>query len=84
MARIRDEAAYRQAMREWVVPECLHVPIVAVDEQAVSNHIGDIVEVLSPGRAVLVAVDSPPERDRRLPIWNTQTWGSFSIHYKSG
>lgn len=77
MARIRDEAAYRQAMREWVVPECLHVPIVAADEQAVSNHIGDIVEVLSPGRALLVAVDSPPERDRRLPIWEHPNVGIF-------
>ena len=69
MPRIRDEAAYQQAMREWVVPECLHVPIVAVDEEAITNHIGDIVEVLSPGRALVVAIDPPPERDHRLPIW---------------
>jgi hypothetical protein len=56
-------------MREWVVPECLHVPVVALDEEAITNHIGDIVEVLSPGKALLVAIDPPPERDKRLPIW---------------
>ena len=70
MPRTRDEAAYQQAMREWVVPECLHVPVVALDEAAIGDHIGDIVEVLSPGKALLVAVDPPPERDTRLPIWS--------------
>lgn len=69
MTRIRDEAAYKQAMREWAVPECLHVPVVAVDERAITDHIGDIVKILSPGRALLVAIDPPPERDNRLPIW---------------
>ena len=69
MPRIRDVAAYQQAMREWVVPECLHVPIVAVDEEAITDHIGDIVEILSPGRALVVAIDPPPVRDIRLPIW---------------
>jgi hypothetical protein len=69
LPRIRDDAAYQQAMREWVVPECLHVPVVAVDEEAISNHIGDIIEILSPGRALVVAIDPPPVRDNRLPIW---------------
>lgn len=57
-------------MREWVVPECLHVPVVAADEEAITGHIGDIVEILSPGRALVVAIDPPPERDIRLPIWS--------------
>jgi hypothetical protein len=69
LPRIRDEAAYQQAMRQWVVPECLHVPVVAADEEAIIDHIGDIVEVLSPGRALIVAIDPPPEPDTRLPIW---------------
>lgn len=69
MVRIRDAAAYQQAMREWVVPESLHVPVVAVDEAAIINHIGDIVQILSPGRALVVSIDPPPERDIRLPIW---------------
>lgn len=69
MPRIRDDAAYQQAMREWAVPESLHVPVVALDENAINDHIGDIVEILSPGRALVVAIDPPPERDERLPIW---------------
>ena len=75
MPRIRDEAAYQQAMREWAVPDCLHVPIVAADEDAITDHIGDIVEVLSPGRALVVAIDPPPERDLRLPIWEHPSVG---------
>lgn len=70
MSRIRDEAAYQQAMKEWAVPECLHVPVVAVDEAAITDHIGEIVQVLSPGRALVVAIDPPQERDIRLPIWS--------------
>ena len=69
LSRIRNDAAYQQAMREWVVPECLHVPVVAEDETAIADHIGDIVQVLSPGRALVVAIDPPSERDIRLPIW---------------
>lgn len=69
MKRIRDVAAYEQAMTQWVVPECLHVPIIADSEEAIRHHIGDIVKVISPGRAVLVEIDKSPERDLRLPIW---------------
>lgn len=69
MPRTRNEPAYYQAIREWAVPECVHVPIVALNEDAIREHIGDIVEVLSPGRALLVAIDRPPPRDERLPIW---------------
>lgn len=69
MSRLRNEPAYIQAIRQWGVPECLHVPIVALDENAITDHIGDIVEVLSPGRAFLVEIDPPPPRDDRLPIW---------------
>lgn len=70
LPRIRNDAAYQQVMREWVVPECVHVPIVAENESAITDHIGDIVQVLSPGRALVVAIDPPPERDLRLPIWS--------------
>lgn len=72
MPRTRNEPAYFQAVRQWGLPECLHVPIVAVDEAAISEHIGDIVKVLSPGRALLVEIDPPPPRDERLPIWTHQ------------
>lgn len=70
MTRLRDEAAYEEATKRWVLPECLHVPIVAESEEAIALHIGDIVEVLSPGRALLVSVDEPAPRDLRLPIWS--------------
>jgi len=70
LPRVRNDAAYQQAMREWAVPECLHVPVVAEDESAIADHIGDIVQVLSPGRALVVAIDPPPKRDIRLPIWS--------------
>lgn len=70
VSRVRNEAAYEQAMRQWVIPECLHVPVVAEDEYAITDHIGDIVEILSPGKALVVAIDPPPERDLRLPIWS--------------
>ncbi len=69
MSRLRNEPAYVQAVRQWGVPECLHVPIVALNEEAIADHIGDIVEVLSPGRALLIEIDPPPPRDERLPIW---------------
>jgi hypothetical protein len=77
MARIRNEPAYVQAIRQWGVPECLHVPIVALDEEAIADHIGDIVEVISPGRALLVEIDPPPPRDERLPIWEHPLSSAF-------
>jgi len=64
-------------MRQWAVPECLHVAVVAEDESAIADHIGDVVEVLSPGRALVVAIDPPPERDIRLPIWAHPMAGVF-------
>ena len=70
MSRLRNEAAYQQAMRQWGIPECLLVPVVAEDETAITDHIGDIVQVLSPGRAMVIAIDPPPEREIRLPIWD--------------
>src|SRR5712691_13127174 len=45
MSRMRDQAAYQQVMREWVVPEGLHVPIVAVDETAIVD--GEEISELS-------------------------------------
>lgn len=77
MPRHRNEPAYIQAVRQWGVPECLHVPIVALNEEAITDHIGDIVEVLSPGRALLVEIDPPPPSDERLPIWAHSSSGVF-------
>lgn len=77
MARLKHEPACTQAIRQWGVPECLHVPIVALDEEAITEHIGDIVQVISPGRALVVEVDQPPVRDDRLPIWSLPSSSVF-------
>jgi hypothetical protein len=68
-----DEIAREVALRRWALPECLHVPIAAVSEDAIQTYIGDIVQNLSgrsPGRAFLVQIPEPPPADRRLPIWD--------------
>ena len=69
MPRTPDPAAYEQAMRKWALPPCLHVPIVAVDQSAIEDHIGEVLEVVSPGKALLVRADPPAPPDDRLPIF---------------
>ena len=64
-----DSAAYEQAIREWAIPECLHQPIVARDRSAIEDHVGEIIKVLSPDRALLVRPSPPPLPDLRLPIF---------------
>lgn len=53
------------------MPECLHIPIAAVDEDAIRNYVGDIERVVS-GRghrkAFLVTVPSSAAIDPLLPI----------------
>jgi hypothetical protein len=65
-----DPVAYDQATREWAVPACLHQPIVARDRSAIEEHVGEVVEVLSSDRALLVRPSPPPLRDIRLPIFD--------------
>ncbi len=69
MIRQVDPVAFEQAMREWALPPCLHIPIAARDEAAIKNHIGDVTQIISPGRALLVRVDPPQPSDLRLPIF---------------
>jgi len=60
------------ALHRSVLPECLHVPIAAVDEEAITTYIGDIVRPLAkdiPSRAFLVRAKTPASIDNRLPIW---------------
>jgi hypothetical protein len=67
-----DEIAKHIALTRGVIPECLHTPIAAVDEDAISNYIGEIVDRIvwrATTRAVLVRVPPAPPRDKRLPIW---------------
>jgi transposase InsO family protein len=68
-----DPVAKEIAVRRYGLPECLHVPIAAVDEAAITAYVGTIQRVLSGGsarRAFLVLANAPPARDMRLPIWN--------------
>ena len=67
-----DKVAREVALTKSVLPDCLHVPIAAVDEPAICDYVGEIVDVLSfrtANRALLVKIPPPPKRDRRLPIW---------------
>lgn len=67
-----DHAAREIALRHWVLPDCLHVPIAAVDETAIANYIGDIEQVLAGETrptALVIRVKQPPPIDPRLPIW---------------
>lgn len=70
MVRTVDRAAFEQVTRQWVLPPCLHIPIVAKDRRAIEDHIGDVVSVVSPDKALLVRVDPPPPPDMRLPIFS--------------
>jgi hypothetical protein len=81
MPFIVDKAAREIALRQWVLPECLHVPIAAVDEAAISDYIGEIEAVLangSPHKALLVRTKEPPLIDTQLPIWEIP--GSKVLH----
>ena len=93
MVMIVDHVAKEEAIRKWGLPECLHVPIAAIDEAAIVTYIGAIERVLSkgsPNRALLVKVDSPRVIDPIFPIAHMesadilhsqmQVW--VHIHYK--
>src|SRR5947208_13661359 len=78
-----DYAAKEQAVRASGIPDCLHVPIAAIDEDAIRKYIGEVVQVLSTGttnRALLVQVDNPPPSDERYPIFGLK--GSSILHSK--
>lgn len=67
-----DAVARDLAIRRYGLAESLHVPIGAVDEAAISTHIGTVVKVLGgePARkALLVQIFPPPARDPCFPIW---------------
>ena len=67
-----DNVAREVAFKKSVLPECLHVPIAAVDESSICKYIGSIVGVVSfntARRALLVKIPPPPKRDQGLPVW---------------
>jgi len=55
MALLVDEVARAIALTRWALPECLHVPIAAVDEDAIRNYVGDVERVVS-GRGLRKAL----------------------------
>jgi hypothetical protein len=59
-----DDVAREIAYKRWVVTEGLHVPIVAVDEQAIRTYVGDIL-----GRVP----DYFDETDGRIERWMFST-----------
>lgn len=64
-----DPIARDIALRRSVLPECLHVPIAAVDGEAIAIYIGDIVRTLArgvPGKAFLVRAKPPAPIDDRF------------------
>ncbi|WP_323761888.1 hypothetical protein [Maricaulis sp.] len=68
-----DRVAREKALKKYVIPECLHVPIAARDETTISTHVGRIVTRLSgrtPFKAFLVAREVEVRPDRDLPIWD--------------
>jgi hypothetical protein len=74
MAYLIDHAAKEAALRRYGVPECLHVPIAAIDEAAIRSYIGEVQQVLgrgSPAKAFVVQVEPPPV-DMRFPIWGIE------------
>ena len=80
MALLVDETAKGIALNRWALPECLHVPIAAVDEDAIGNYVGDVERVVS-GRglrkALLVAVPESAAIDPLLPINDHPNAGIF-------
>jgi hypothetical protein len=71
MALLIDVIAIGIALTRWALPECLHVPIAAVDEDAICKYVGDVERVVS-GRglrkALLVTVPERTPIDPLLPI----------------
>jgi hypothetical protein len=80
MTLLIDEIAKDVALKRWALPECLHVPIAAVDEEAIRNYIGAVERVVS-GRglrkALLVMVPERAPIDPSLPISDHPNVGIF-------
>lgn len=82
MAFLVDHAARELAITRWALPDCLHVPIAAVDEAAITTFIGDIEQVLaqgSPPKALLVNIKEPASIDPELPIWELPSSGVLHL-----
>ena len=68
-----DEIAREMALKRYGIPLCLHVPVAAVDEGAITRYVGEIISILSGAgarRAFLVRRYDPPTRELDYPIWD--------------
>ncbi len=68
-----DQVAKEIARRKFALPDCLHVPIAAVNVNAIETYIGTIDRELgrgSPSNAYLINSYLSPPIDDRLPIWS--------------
>lgn len=77
-----DHAARELAVTRWALPDCLHVPIAAVDETAIRTFIGDVEQILadgSPPKALLVNAKEPVPIDPDLPIWEIPSSGMLHL-----
>jgi hypothetical protein len=73
MPLLIDDVAREIALNRYALPDCLHIPVAAVDEGSIRSYIGEIEGVLAPGsphKALLVQAGAPASPDRRLPIWD--------------
>ncbi len=80
MAYQIDHTAKERALRHFRGGECLHVPIAAVDVDAIHNYIGEVQQEFgrgSPPKAVLVRMKEPPPIDRRYPVWALEASKAF-------
>lgn len=76
MQLLIDDAAKETATSRWGLPTCLHVPIAAVDEDAIRKYIGDVEPIgRPPHRAILVTVPEHPGIDALLSISDHQNSG---------
>jgi hypothetical protein len=85
MTLLVDHAAREIALTRRALPDCLHVPIAAVDEAAIKTYIGDIECVLahgSPRKAFIVKIKEQPSADLRLPIWDLEASHFFHSRYQ--
>jgi hypothetical protein len=80
MPLLIDETAKEIAVRRSNLPECLHVPIAAVDEDAIRSYVGNVERVVS-GRglrkAFLVTLPEPKQINQLLRISDHPNAGIF-------
>jgi len=68
------------AIKHYGLPPCLHIPIAAINEDAIKRFIGEIVDVLvpaTPNKALVVQPYETAEIDMRLPIWQLKEAAIF-------